>query len=341
MEASGNKGPEVSEQDKPLEYKVTCIAPTGLGFGEGSISTKNWLENGDDPLTDEVVGMVDEIITQGDILVPVETDDDGCGDGRPAGRVMKGMEFVGQSFNRAKTFGGGLTMGVAARLGLGDAKTSIKQLFEAESDEFKKAHINYGAHTGRHAPESKSGCGAIDEAPAIVENVSKYSDSIAQTLGALSGLLDEHGVDASEVNSKEVLNNYAFYTQEHSNQSYSGKAVIEDVILEDDKVVKELENEHREVAIVINTVDGMTVDQGLIRSVTNDVAQVFAIDIPKKINIANKRYNAEDTGVKSRAILSMLAYTLATAATLTDGSLPVYVIEPSKGKHKALEPALV
>lgn len=330
----------MNEQDETTEYKVTCIAPEGLGYGEGGISAKKRLEDPNDPLTPEIMDDVDTTITGADILVPIESDDDGCPDGRRAGRLLKGIQLLEKTYHRAKTFGGGLTMSVSSQIGLGRAKSGLRRLFRSESDELEAAGLNYGAHTHKHASGHKSGCGAVDEAPAIIANASVYGEQIAGTLGAIKGILAKDGIDANKNNIDEVRQNYRTYNSEHSDEGYSGKAVIEETALEKDKVVAELERDHLEVAIVINRVKGMTVDQELVRSVTGDVAQVFPIDLPRKLDIVNKRYADEDEGVKSKAVLSMLVYALSTAATLTDGSLRVYVIEPVEEKQKVAEWAM-
>ncbi len=330
----------MNEQDKTSEYKVTCLLPEGLGYGEGSISVEQRLNDPNDPLTSEIIDKVDTIIAGGEILVARQGSDDGCPDGRRAGRFMKGLKFLEHAYNRVKTFGGGLTQSVASQVGLGRAKSGLRKLFKSEADELEKAGIDYGAHTHKNASGDESGCGAIDQAPLIVSNVGVFRKQIKQTIGGLKDLLGRNGVDASDENSNEVLDNFEDYAKEHPNDDYTGRSVIENV-LEKERVVAELEDDHLEVAIVINLVEGMTVDQELIRSVTEDVAQVFPIDLPRKMEIADKRYDDEDDSVKSKAVLSMLAYALSTSATLTDGTLRVYVIEPVEESQKMPEPALV
>jgi hypothetical protein len=69
------------------------------------------------------------------------------------------------------------------------------------------------------------------------------------------------------------------------------------------------------------------VDQRLIRDKTGNVAQVFGVDIPRLVKIADRRYENDDD--KKAAFASMLVYTLSTATTLTDGTLPVYGVRPA------------
>ncbi|HYF97117.1 MAG TPA: hypothetical protein VD947_03720 [Patescibacteria group bacterium] len=324
----------MKDQLDKLEFKGEVIAPEGLGFGEGSISVVARLEDPEDPLTPQIMGKVDEILTGKKALVPKETDDDGCPDGRGVGRILKGLTFINESFHRAKVFGGGLTMGVSARIGLGQAKTGLKKLFKSESKELRNAGLDYGAHTAAGAPDNKSGCGAIDESPVIVGNVPNYREDIKATVGGLSVILEENDVNTDEIYVDEVIDNYEGYKENYIvDENYAGKEVMEEVVLEDEKVVKELEGPHLEVAIAINTVKDMTVDQELIRSETDGIAQVFVVDLWRIVEIADKRY--KDPQERSKAVISMLAYSLSTAATLTDGTLPVYLIKSLEETQKA------
>jgi hypothetical protein len=219
-------------------------------------------------------------------------------------------------------------MGVAARIGLGKAKNRLKEEYSQEADEFKYYGIDHGAHIDENFGEKDSGCGAIDKAPLNVANAIKYREQIEQTVEAVSG----HVFGGFDVDMKGVLSgvfeNYEQYHNEQPNEDHAGSEII-DVAAEDEKVVKELDSKegHREVAIVLNFVENMTVNQQLIREKTKNIAQVFGVDIPRLFKIANRRYeNDED---RKTAFVSMLVYTLSTAATLTDGTLPVYAVRPA------------
>lgn len=329
----------IMKQYKVLEHEAECIAPDGLGFGEGKISVKTRLQDAGDALTPEVMEAVDDEIRNGEILVPIDRDDsgqlitdDGCGDGRGVNMVMRGMDVLKKSLHRAKVFGGGLTMGVAARIGLGSAKKILKEEYSLEADAFKHYGIDYGAHIDEDFGEKNSGCGAIDQAPLNIANAIKYRNRIEQTIEAVSGYVfggyDENMKGALD----EVFGNYQRYHDEQPNEDHAGSEII-DVAADDNKVVKELDNKegHREVAVVLNLVENMTINQQLIREKTGNVAQAFGVDIPRLFKIANRRY--EDEKDRRAAFVSMLVYTLSTATTLTDGTLPVYITkanEPSK-----------
>lgn len=307
--------PEESEPNMK-EINVTKLAP-GLGFGEGSISTVERLDKPDD-LTSEDMNKVDKAVHSPEILVPIEADDDGCGDGRGVKRTFLGLVEKAKSLHRSKVFGGGLTMAVAAVIGMGKGiGKKLADTFSATQEDLDQRGIDYGAHTADHAEGPDSGCGAIDKSPVIIGNAIKYKDKIESAIGLLTG-----GDDTNELD--RIFNNYASYYEEiKDDDSYRGKDISEK-ITNKDKVNKELEGGHLEVAIVINTVKGKTVDQGYVRRVTNGKAQVFAVDEWRLREIADNMYDSEADS--QRAYLSMLVYTLATAGTLTKGDLPVYVI---------------
>lgn len=336
MEESGNRL-AVGEQKKAKLYEVDVLAPEGLGYGEGLISVGKRLEDTRDPLTPDVMDKVDDQIRNGEILVPIDRDDsgqlitdDGCGDGRGVNLVMRGADVLKKSLHRAKVFGGGLTMGVAARIGLGNAKERLKDEYSAEADAFKHYGIDYGAHIDEDFGEKDSGCGAIDKAPLNIANAIKYRSRIEQTVEAVSGhVFGGHDENTKDVLS-EVFDNYERYQDEQSNEDHAGSEII-DVAAGDKKVVKELDSKegHREVAIILNFVENMTVNQQLIREKTGNVAQVFGVDIPRLLKIANRRYESDKE--RKAAFISMLVYTLSTAATLTDGTLPVYGVRPTEG----------
>lgn len=310
------------------EYEVTKIVD-GLGIGDGNISLLERVNNADHPhkIDSEIVNDVESIINSDEILVAVDLDengqpveDDGCGDGRGVKFIYKGKNRLKRSLNRAKVFGGGVTMGVAAVIGAGKAfGRRLGSVFSDTIHEFEDQGIAFGAHTDEHAEGANCGCGAIDKSPVIVANAVKYQDEITDAIKLLSG----GTIDQPQL--QRVFSNYTAYSKEIAvDDSFSGRQVA-DEIMEKHKVIKELEGPHLETHVVINTVEGYTVNQGLIRRKTQDKAQVFAVDEWRIRQIAAKRY-PDDPEASSEAYLSMLVYTLATAATLTKGDLPVYVV---------------
>lgn len=318
-----------------IDTTVTCIAPDGLGFGEGAISYKN--RAGSDVPADELK-KVEAVITDANrILVEVDQedgdyiDDDGCGDGRgvtEAGGhdvwIKQGDNFYKKSLNRAKVFGGGPAMMAAAKIALNQKQPAeVSQLFVEAMDELDEHDIDYGAHTDEHAGDVQSGCGAIDNAPLIIENVSKYQAEIKATIKEIVPDIDLMLLD-------EVIDSYGSYAQEMQISSYRGQDVMDEIDARE-KVIKRLMKGHNEMYVVINAVEHKTVNQFSVRDASHEVVQAFAVDL-WRLNDINARVLTDDAEAQETALLSQLAYTLATAATLTDGSLPVYSIQEKQAK---------
>ncbi len=155
--------------------------------------------------------------------------------------------------------------------------------------------------------------------PEIISAVIQYQDNISGVVEALGFGDDDLG---------GVLSSYEdYYRQqiEEKTPSYSGATALGEVI-DSGKVVKELDGSHNEVAIVLNTIVGKTVNQQKIREITDGVAQVFAVDLWRMQEIADRLYPESEKNSK-RSFVGMLVYSLGVAATLTEGDLPAYLIE--------------
>ncbi|CAN5666335.1 hypothetical protein BH23PAT2_BH23PAT2_00660 [soil metagenome] len=334
--------PPVYESKTALNLEVTCLAPEGLGFGEGSISYRQ--RAAAEVPTSELNNIVRRLQSN-DILVPIDIDeetnnqldDDGCGDGRGVtdseGNVVEvvlghGKRVFKRSLHRAKVFGGGATMATASEIGLGhmkdenvDSATSLQGAFKRGIASMKNKAIGFGAHSDEHAGHGNCGCGAIDKAPQIVANTVTYRDEIRATILSLDESINPADLDI-------VLDNYKDYAEFVAGQDYKGEEVLDDIKTED-KVVKKLVRGHNEMYIVLNGVKGRTVNQYVVRDASEESVQVFAVDVWRAQDIANRLYVDEDESVRTKAFLSELVYTLATAGTLTDGSLPVYSVSKS------------
>lgn len=309
---------ETMEQPNFTVRRIT----DGLEFGDGAISGRD--------AEPEVLRTIDVAIHDNpDILVPVDCDDeghkiddDGCGDGRKVGVVQRGFNTLKRSLNRAKVFGGAVAMAAPSRIGLGQAHgVEMTQVFSDAMTQLDEHSIDYGAHTADHVAEgreeSDSGCGAIDGAPVIAVTAAKYAEPIR-------GALKAFGLEGADVD--EVLQNYREYAQAFPVQpGYRGKAVMQK-IHEAGKVVKQLVGGHKERRIVINMVEGFTVNQQLIRELTNDKAQIFAVDGWRLNKIAQKLYS-DNEEMQRKALISELVYTIGTAAVLTPGDMPIDLIE--------------
>lgn len=304
--------------DMKIDFDVKKLAD-GLGFGDGSI--------GVDAASDaEVMRLVDEAVHSPSLLVPVSVDDvtgqpvedDGCGDGRIYKTVFAelndGVHTFKRSLHRPKVFGGGATMAVSSLIGSGNAESDAEQeIFAHAMATMRQRQIDFGAHTDESADDAHCGCGAIDKFPAILAATVTYRDNITDSIAALNVSTD--GLD-------KVLDNFAHYAEKHSGEQYNGH-VVADAIVHAGKVVKELAGGHIEKAIVLNTVANYTVDQEFVHAQTNGQADVFAVDVWRMQQIADKLYDSEDE--RQTGFLSELVYSMATAAVLTRGNLPVYI----------------
>ncbi|MDQ2972951.1 MAG: cadmium-containing carbonic anhydrase [bacterium] len=310
------------ERDKvPTEVRVELLAPNGLGFGKGNITSTR------EGLTDTVKLKAHQVICDPDqILVDVSydddgqvLDDDGCGDGRGINKVFSKLnDSFKKSLDRAKVFGGAVTMTAAADIGTDNSQPNLLGTFKGAISKLSSKMINFGAHTDNHAHGANCGCGAIDKAPEIIESALIYSKNISAVMTDVLGLNNE--VTAS------AITNYGNFYSTMDKTDYSGAAVKNEIV-DSGAVVKELKDDHKEWAIVLNFVEGKTVNQRAVREATDREAQVFAVDVWRLKSIADRAY--DDSETRQVAFASMLVYTLATAAVLTKGDLPVYVVKES------------
>jgi len=300
----------------------------GLGLGEGSISGAA-IAAGAGPA---LMAQVDETIASPGVLVDVSrdgdgklVDDDGCGDGRIVRVAMRGHELLHRSLNRAKVFGGGSAMAAADLIGSAQAGDTLLATFRDAIDELAGKMVNFGAHTADHVHGAdKCGCGAIDEAPATVMCVARYRDAIAQQFKALGVSTD--GLD-------EVFDNYQRFADRSAGQSFKGADVME-LIIDRGKIVKQLGGAHVEARIVLNYVPNKTLNQGLIHALSDGKVDVFGVDVWRMQELAADLHPGDNPAAR-RAFQSMLAYTLAVAAVLTKGDLPVYVVKPAAAREPA------
>jgi hypothetical protein len=307
------------------ELQITKIADgLGMNYGTGTISALE-LEHKDG--NEDVADLTDQAIQSPNILVKVDSDehgkmlqDDGCGDGRPVITITAKIDgvkhFFDRSRRRAKVFGGGAVMTLATRIALGHGAPTLNQTIDASIAQMADSGLDFGAHTDNQAGGEDCGCGAIDKAPSIIAAASHFRSDIAETIAALN--VDTTGLE-------KVQDSYDAYADIIKNKPYSGRQSMNSIV-DAGKIVKELADDHRETRVILNMVEGYTVDQNCVRVVTNGRAQVFAVDVWHLKQLAEKLYSDETEQL--RGLQGMLVYMLATAAVLTKGDLPVYVVSP-------------
>jgi hypothetical protein len=309
------------------EVKIQTIAPEGLGYGEGTIGVQSRIDSGD--LRSETVSKVKELVYDPRLMAVAEANDDGCGDGRGVASIVRGEEVLNKSLHRRKVFGGGVVKGGIALIGTGDIDPdsidNFTDIFATGASILKDKGVDFGAHTSTHANHEKTDCGAIDKAPLIIINSIKFEENIKENL---AGLFDPEDLDILVV--QDIVFDNLRELVRSSKDGHRPTIVINDIVKAKNMIVKELKGEHKEIRTVINIDnEDLTVDQGLIRAETNEEAQVFAVDVPRMKYIARKMFEG-DLSKQKQAVVSMLIYTLATAATLTEGDLPVDIVYQDK-----------
>ena len=332
------------EHDKERTVEIVELAPDGLGFGEGTISTQTQLKNPEvSGLTPEVLHVGAEIIKSGKPFTEVDPDanDDGCGDGRPTGVIYRFVEGIKKTFKksrrRAKVFGGGLIAAASMyRTAIGGNVHPDETVLgdrEMVAGMLDKADIGYGGHTDNHAHDEISGCGAVDKYPLITANALAFRTEITGVLRTV------YGEDFSE---REGAINQVFAS--YDNQVTNGETYFSDAagsktrdLLErHGSVIKELNDDHLEDFIVINDIEGTTFDQRAFddelksRGVTG-TAQAFVVDAWRGRMYADFVADiAEQTGMDRDLAYQMAeadfwVRTLAVSGTLTKGDLPVFL----------------
>lgn len=304
------------------EVTITKISE-GFGFGSGSISAEAVAETAG---ADAIAAAEAVILNPDSSLVAIDidsdghaVDDDGCSDGRAVKRVFQGPVEKAKSLQRPKVFGGGATMLAASMIGLGKSQNQpIQELFNESVDTLKDNMMNFGAHTSEHVAAGResidSGCGAIDRAPDVIAAIGNNREHITQAINALG--LSNEGLD-------EVLDAYQAYAQAVANQPYAGRNVVSDII-DEGKIVKQLEGNHQEYFIIINMVRDNTINQSVIREATNDQVQAFVIDMWRLEDLS--KLLSQDPREQHKALLSELVYTLGTSAVLTAGDQRIYTV---------------
>ena len=323
------------------ESKVVTLAETGLGVGIGSISIEARIERGEVSAQDLLIAR--EIIrAQPDVFTEVDPDaqDDGCGDGRSVVSIYKYDEngdkvSFGKSRRRAKLFGGGLvTTASMLRSIAGPAHNGETVLGDREfaADKLRELGIEHGAHTDNRAGGDKCGCGAIDRYAEITANAVEHRDTIVQTLFGLYGDTFDENIPAIE----QVLRTYGVLGEDEQYfKNGSGRQTM-DLLEQRGAIIKQLGDDHLEGIVVLNDIEGTTLDQVRMRerlreaNVHSDI-QAFIVDTWRGRMYAdaaaqiavdnNMAHNFEEA--RRVAYADFMVRTLAVAVTLTSGDQPI------------------
>lgn len=344
----------VAVKDREPIHKIEIIdlAPHGLGYGEGAISTKTQLDNTElSGLTPEALRVGAEVIKSGVAFVEVDADanDDGCGDGRPTvvTYILNKFNGIRQKFKksrrRAKIFGGGLVVAssmLRATVGSGiqPDETVLKDRVTM-ANRLDARGIHYGGHIDNHAHGDSCGCGAIDKYPQITVNALKYREEIANTLRVI------YGDDEFEKRRGAIDEVFESYEDQVASTTYftdaEGNKTLE-LMEHHGSVIKELKDDHLEDFIVVNDIENTTFDQRLfdeelVNRGVEGTAQAFVVDAWRGrmyadfvADIAEREYGMNREFAYQKAEADFWIRTLAVAATLTAGDLPVFLRRAKK-----------
>lgn len=339
------------EIDKQFDVIVKEIGPLGVGNPDSHISYTKQLASGE--LLPEVEKTAVEYIVSGKGMRQITDSDDGCIDGRGARRVLfvaADGEFNKQPIDdsgehlRAKVAGGGYMTSLAMHAGLGEASPSMDDDLAGIIDHLAEKNIFCGAHTGEHGHGDKTDCGANDRFGEILATGLAFRDVIA---GNTEALIREAGLDFDVTQLEQVFDGWRSAGEAQYGVDSTGASrfsVIEEGIKRaqakqgDTKpvaVAKDLQGDHKEDFQIINYRDGETFSQAALSKELEqrfpDIpvekrAQAFVVDVPRIVTLAAAVGDGKDDRL-TQALYAGVAYQLATAATLTDGSLRTFVVK--------------
>jgi hypothetical protein len=262
---------------------------------------------------------------------------------------------------RAKVAGGGYVTALAMRRALEHPKGTIDQDLADVANDLTEQNIYCGSHTGVRDDDAKTGCGANDNCRPILENGLVFREKIADNVGALIGLAGTRRGDNAALRVTdgwaETLNNDTYFEgstgKSRLNTIDSSIKAAQQRTGSDRPIAvrKHLAGSHAEIGIIVNYVEGHTFSQAAFADALHEafpdvvrekLPQLFVVDawrieqLATAIGSAPKR-DAEDSEIArsdeeiqediATAREAGYAYQLATAATLTDGSLPAYALQ--------------
>lgn len=262
-----------------------------------------------------------------------------------------------QGHERAKVAGGGyitaLAMYIAAKFNTGSVEADLEAVTELLTNE----GVYCGAHTGEHStPEGHTtDCGANDRLDEILRSAVTYSAEIRGTAEALIGVaglkIADGVIEGAQQNWQLAAENEAYFESSNGESRFTViKAGIADAQVRSGSekpvaVSKDLAGSHKEAFIVVNYKQGETLSQRKLQDALQkeypdvdplELPQAFVVDAWRIVELASALVEA-DAKAKAEAtpeaqatwavitlesaIYSGVAYQLATAATLTDGTL--------------------
>lgn len=336
-----------------IKYNVITEEVPCLGFGTPGAANYEARVNA---LSDEIdIDAVVGVVESSEPISEVCDVDCGCIDGRRAMEVhyaekdgKPAMHETEDStiHDRYKVAGGGYVTGVAIMAGVGVLGSHVNDDVTRVIEGLAKDDIFCGTHNGCHEHGENSDCGANDNMKLIFENAVKHESAIKNSI---NGLLDIVGLSIGSEAINDVFDNLKYAAQ---NEAYfegscghlrheKMKKSIDNIFIENEDiekpvaVSKKLAGEHQELFIIINFCKGMTFSQPTFRLMLAEkypnvdidrLPQAFVIDIARIEEIA-KSIADQNGSDYMQTLVSGIIYQLATAATLTDGSLRTFIVK--------------
>lgn len=339
----------MSEEKEFEKITVAEFGTMGYGNAESSISHEKQRASGE--LSAEVDQRSQEIILSGEAMVDVNDTDDGCIDGRETIElyVTEEGEFYtkqvedNSNHERAKVAGGGYITTQAMRLGVGMKGTDIDSDLAQTGTDLAAKEVYCGAHTGAHKHGEGTDCGANDKMSLILHNGIAYQEQVS---GTTKALIETAGLEFKAEVFEQVLANWETALSDENYFAHStGASRLQKMLATQAAatevtgsrkpvgVTKHLDGDHNEDYIVVNFIQGKTFSQGVLAEKLraefpeNDdkhLAQAFVVDAWRVVELAQAGVEERDV---EAAIYAGVMYQVATAATLTDGTLKMYGVK--------------
>lgn len=337
-----------SEGDQRFEVVAEEFGSLGFGNPDATISYDKQLESGE--LRAGVAVSAVELIKSGECMRSITDRDDGCIDGRCAREIWFAAEDGEKELPisdpsehlRAKVAGGGYVTSVAMIAGLASATESIDDDLKGAVAYLGGKEMYCGLHTGSHERGDAVDCGANDKVVEILAGGVMHKEGVAvmteRLLGAGGARFDEEMMADVFAGWESAVEEYA---RDDTSTGKSRFEVMRAGIREAQEargegetvaVSKRLAGDHKEDFIVVNYREGETFSQAVFAEALAEKfpdipdekrAQAFVVDVWRIVQLA-EAWGDGDERRYMQALHAGVAFQLATAANLTDGSLPMF-----------------
>jgi len=341
----------IDNHERQGKVNVAEIPRLGYGNPDAKISYEKQLVSGE--LLPDVIVKAVEIIKSAECMKTVNGHDDGCIDGRPSQYEIS--YYIDQhpkaiNHEHARVAGGGYITSLAMACGQDTLHESADIDLRNATENLDNQGTNCGAHTGEHRHGDNTDCGANDRLKIIFENSIINRGDIAQTSKTI---LDTAGFAFNQAIFDSVLNQWSkILTNDEYFSNSTGESrfgVIESKIIKAHKNsqnekpvanIKQLSGDHNEDFIILNFVKNQTFSQGKFAHLlakyfpeldSKNHAQTFVVDIWRIVELAKANSKLDDSSQQEatfkKSLYAGIIFQIATAATLTDGTLRNFIIK--------------